>query len=360
MTASCRICSARGRGSSPRGKWAATASLSPQTCSPSMMRNTCRPKLPRRSRKAGDGRRAARLPASRRPCRQRRPSPSFRFWGTVGAGLGREKTRQVAPNIPRGFDLFAADRKHLALHLAPAEALVKKAPGIVAQHPDDHRAAALIDEPLEQCEQQPPTDPLILPVGGDIKGKDLAGKFRLATAAAAAAETEDMSVLVDRDAHIVRFALDDGRPAKLAPLRRQPDEKRRRQDAGVGRTPGLDIEPRDAARVAWPSAADRYLVHAVALCPVSRALGRALLPPLVNVTPHHLAAWYSRHPRIMVRRWSRSGCSFWRSWRFWSRWRPQRRRRKRKSRRPLPPPLRPKRPRQRRGRRNRLAKAAPG
>src|SRR5205814_1371829 len=98
----------------------------------------------------------------------------------------------------------------------------------------------------------------------------LAGKGALAphydsggrsAAAAAAAETEDMSVLIDRDAHIVRFALNDGRPAKLAPLRRQPDEKRRRQDAGVGRTPGLDIEPRDAARVACPSAADRYLVH---------------------------------------------------------------------------------------------------
>src|SRR5207237_389928 len=101
--------------------------------------------------------------------------------GGVGEGkMGREKTRQVPPSIARGFDLFAADRKHLALHLAPAEALVKKAPRIVAQHPDDRRAAALIYEPLEQCEQEPPADPLILPVGGDIEGKDLAGEFRLA------------------------------------------------------------------------------------------------------------------------------------------------------------------------------------
>src|SRR5437773_5497412 len=189
MTASCRICSARGRGSSPRGKWAATASLSPQTCSPSMMRNTCRPKLPRRSRRADDGRRAARLPASRRPCRQRRPNPSLRFGGALGAGLGREKTRQVAPSIARGFNLFAADSKHLALHLAPAEALVKKAPGIVAQHPNDRRAAALIDEPREQCEQEPPTDPLILPAGADIAGNDFAAKSRLAPAAPAPAQT---------------------------------------------------------------------------------------------------------------------------------------------------------------------------
>src|ERR1043166_8632769 len=148
MTASCRICSARGRGSSPKENWAATAYSSPRTSLPSTTRNICRPRSPKRSKKAGAGRKAA----SRPPCRQRRPNPSLPFGRAVGAGFGGEKSRQVGPGIAGGFDLFAADREHLALHLAPAEALVKKPPWIVAQHPDDRRAAALVNQPLEQGE----------------------------------------------------------------------------------------------------------------------------------------------------------------------------------------------------------------
>src|ERR1051325_3981658 len=153
----------------------------------------------------------------------------------------------------------------------------------------------------EKGEEEPAADALVLPVGRDIEGKDLAGEFRLAAAAAAAAETEDMLVLIDRDAHIVRFALDDGGPAELAPLRRQPDQKRRRQNAGIGRAPSLDIEPRDAARVARPSAADRYLVHPVALCPVLHALGRAFLSVGVNLRARGFA------------RGIRGPCQLWRS-----------------------------------------------
>src|SRR5262249_20147803 len=153
-----------------------------------------------------------------------------------------EKARQIAPGIAGRLDLLAADREQLALHLATAETLVEEPTGIVAQYPNDRRAAALIDKSLEQREEQPAPDPLVLPVGRDVKGKDLAGEFRLTAAAAAAAETEDVGVPVDGDAHIARLAVDNRGPAELAPLRRQADEKRRRQNAGIGRAPGLDIE----------------------------------------------------------------------------------------------------------------------
>src|SRR5258708_11070184 len=100
----------------------------------------------------------------------------------VGVGLRGQKARQVAPGITGGLDLFAADREQLALNLAAAEALVEEAAGIVAQYPDDRRAAAMVDQPLEQRQQQAAADTLILPVRRDIKGEDFASKFRLAAA----------------------------------------------------------------------------------------------------------------------------------------------------------------------------------
>src|SRR4051794_19194973 len=100
----------------------------------------------------------------------------------VGVCFRGEKARQGAPGITGGLDLFAADREQLALHLAAVEALVEEAAGIVAQYPDDRRAAALVDQPLEQRQQQTAADPLVLPVRRDIEGEDLAGEFRLAAA----------------------------------------------------------------------------------------------------------------------------------------------------------------------------------
>jgi hypothetical protein len=127
--------------------------------------------------------------------------------------------------------------------------------------PDDRRAAALVDQPREQRQQQAAADALVLPIRRDIEGEHLAGEFGLAAAPAAAAEAEDAALLADCDPHIARLAFDDRCPADLAPLRRQADQKRRRQNPGISGSPGFDIEPGDAARIARARGSDRDLVH---------------------------------------------------------------------------------------------------
>src|SRR5207248_880307 len=144
---------------------------------------------------------------------------------------GLEIARQVAPGVARRGSLLAADREDLGTDRAPAEPLVEKAPGVVAQHPDDHRVATLGDQPLEQREEEAAPDSLVLPVGRDVEGEDLAGELGAAPAPAAAAKTENVAIARDRDAHIARLALDHRRPAEFAAGRRKADEKRRRQDA---------------------------------------------------------------------------------------------------------------------------------
>jgi len=147
-------------------------------------------------------------------------------------GLGRrsEKARQVGPGIAGSLDPLAADGKDPVLDVPAAEALVEEPARIVAQHPDDRRAAGLVDQPLEQREQEPAADPLVLPVGSDVERVYLAGEFPVA-AATAAAEAENVAVIVDRHQDVARFSLDDGRPSDLAPPRRQATRK------GVARMP---------------------------------------------------------------------------------------------------------------------------
>src|SRR5260370_27467415 len=67
---------------------------------------------------------------------------ALRLGAAGGLGLGAEKTRQIAPAIAGRLDPLAADREHLALDLLAAEALVEEPAGVVAQYPDDRRAAA--------------------------------------------------------------------------------------------------------------------------------------------------------------------------------------------------------------------------
>src|SRR5207302_3252580 len=153
------------------------------------------------------------------------------------------------------------DGEHLVLHLAAADAAIKEAAGVVAQHPDDRRSATLRHQPLEQRKQQAAADPLVLPVGRDIEREYFAGELRRAAATAAAAKTEDLAVIIDGDPHVARLALDHCRPAKLAPLRRQPDQEWRRQNAGIGRSPSLDVDSRDALRIARSCRPDRDLLH---------------------------------------------------------------------------------------------------
>src|SRR5690242_7211716 len=92
--------------------------------------------------------------------------------------------------------------------------------------------------------------------------------------AATAPEPDDLAVAVDRDAHVARLALDDGRPPDLASARRQADEKRCRQNTGIGGPPGLDVESGDATGVARSCGTDRDRAHVVPLCPVFPLLGR--------------------------------------------------------------------------------------
>src|SRR2546422_429365 len=87
----------------------------------------------------------------------------------VGLGRGFQETRQIAPGVAGGLDPLAADGEEFVLALAAAEAPVKEAPGVVAQPPNDRRAAALRAQPLEQSEQQSPADPLVLPIRRDIE-----------------------------------------------------------------------------------------------------------------------------------------------------------------------------------------------
>src|SRR5205823_11040173 len=104
------------------------------------------------------------LAGGQRACRQTGRAADESALGlrrAVGIRLLGEKARQVAPGIAGGLDLFAADREQFALNLAAAESLIKKAARIVAQYPDDRRAAPLVHEPLEQREQQPSADPLV-------------------------------------------------------------------------------------------------------------------------------------------------------------------------------------------------------
>src|SRR4051794_36930948 len=96
--------------------------------------------------------------------------------------------------------------------LAAAEMPIEKPAGIVAQHQNDRRRAALRAQPLEQSEQQRPADALVLPVGRDVKRKDLAGMLGAFPVPAAAAEPDNPALAVHGDAHVARLALDDGRP----------------------------------------------------------------------------------------------------------------------------------------------------
>src|SRR6516162_2810544 len=95
----------------------------------------------------------------------RAESPAgLRLGFAVLGGDGGEKSREVAPAIGDGFDRGAADRERLVAHLLLAEALIKEARRVVAQYPDDRRAAPGRDEPPEQRDQQLPPDALVLPV----------------------------------------------------------------------------------------------------------------------------------------------------------------------------------------------------
>src|SRR5262249_6360831 len=112
-----------------------------------------------------------------------------------------EKARQGAPNVTRGFDSLGAAGKGLALHLFAAEPLGEEAAGIVAEPPNDGRAATLVDQSREQRQEQAPADTLVLPVRSDIEREDLAAEPRLAAAAAATAEADDASLRIDRNPH---------------------------------------------------------------------------------------------------------------------------------------------------------------
>src|SRR6516225_4483430 len=177
------------------------------------------------------------------------------------AGYGGEKARQIAPAIGDSFDRRAANRERLAADLLPAEALIKEARRVVAQHPDDRRAAADRDQTSEQCDQQAPSDTLVLPIRGDVEREHLAGEEAITAVRTAAAEAENGAPRIDSDPHVAGLAQDHAPPTELAPPLRQPHQIGGGQHAGIGRAPSLDIEPGDAPRVSWSRHPDRDLTH---------------------------------------------------------------------------------------------------
>src|SRR5580700_6280889 len=104
--------------------------------------------------------------------------------------------------------MSAAERQHAVADLVPADPLVEKSRGVVAQYPDDRRIAADRREAREQRQQQAAANPLVLPVRRDVEREHFAGEPRLAAARAATAETDHLAVGGNRDAHVARFAAD--------------------------------------------------------------------------------------------------------------------------------------------------------
>src|SRR6516225_2023130 len=179
----------------------------------------------------------------------------------VLAGYGGEKARQIAPAIGDSFDRRAANRERLAADLLPAEALIKEPGRVVAQHPDDCRTAADRDQTPEQCDHQAPSDTLVLPIRSDVEREHLAREEAIAAVRTAAAEAENGTPRIDRDAHVAGLAQDHAPPTELAPPRRQPDQIGGGQQAGIGRAPSLDIETGDAPRISRSRHPDRDLTH---------------------------------------------------------------------------------------------------
>ena len=134
-------------------------------------------------------------------------------------------------------------------HLPSSEPLVKEARGVVPQDPHDGRGPTNRDEASEEGDQQSPPDAQVLPIGPDIKREDLAFKKPVATVWAAAAKTENSTVIYHRNANISRLAQNDAPPSGLPSWFRQPNQIGGGEHPGIGRAPSLDIEPGDAARI---------------------------------------------------------------------------------------------------------------
>src|SRR6516164_5056988 len=179
----------------------------------------------------------------------------------VLAGYGGEKARQIAPAIGDSFDRRTANGERLAADLLPAEALIKKARRVVAQHPDDRRTAADRDQTPEHCDHQAPSDTLVLPIRGDVEREHLAGEEATAAVRTAAAEAENGAHRIDSNAHVAGLAQDHAPPTELAPPLRQPDQIGGGQQAGIGRAPSLDIELGDAPRISRSRHPNRDLTH---------------------------------------------------------------------------------------------------
>ncbi len=127
----------------------------------------------------------------------RRPRPPFR----------EKRDEGRARRIPGSLDPLAAHGKDLMLHLAAAEAPIEEPSGIVAQHPDDRRAAFLIRRAARTgragaCGRSPGSASRAGRGGVSPRrrGRDRGGDRR-------PTETENVAVVVDGNRTSQRFAL---------------------------------------------------------------------------------------------------------------------------------------------------------